>query len=118
MAIALGVENLSTWSHELIHAADDRLGTLTKRPGQQLDNEVVAEFGGAVLLECLGFSVESDRGGAFEYIEAYAEKHKKSAIGVCTDLIERTCACVVHILETAEELAAGKPDDESAVQAA
>jgi hypothetical protein len=29
--IALGVKNLSTWAHELIHAADDRLGHLTER---------------------------------------------------------------------------------------
>lgn len=117
-AIALGVENLSTWAHELIHAADDRLGSLTRRPGQQLDNEVVAEFGGAVLLECLGYTVDSDRGGAFEYIEAYAEKHERSVIGVCTDLIERTCSCVAHILEASEQLVASKPEVEEAVEAA
>ena len=109
-AIALGVENLSTWAHELLHAADDRLGTLTRRGGQQLDNEVVAEFGGAVLLECLGYTIESDRGGAFEYIESYAEKHEKSAIGVCTELIDRSCACVAHLLEIAEEIGAGEPE--------
>ena len=117
-AIALGVENLSTWGHELVHSADDRLGTLTRRIGQQLDNEVVAEFGGSVLLECLGFTAQSDRGGAFEYIEAYAKQHDKSAIGVCTDLIERTCACVVHILESARELAAGETEAEGAAVAA
>ncbi len=104
-AIALGVKNLSTWAHELTHAADDRLGTLTRRLGQQLDNEVVAEFGGAVLLECLGYTSESDRGGALAYIESYAKEHKRSAIGVLTDLIERACACVALLLEAAEKLA-------------
>ena len=49
-AIALGVENWATWSHELVHAADYRAGTITKAPGQQPDNEIVAELGGAVLL--------------------------------------------------------------------
>jgi hypothetical protein len=52
--IALGVENLSTWSHELIHAADDRLGHLEEK-GQQWARETVAELGGAILLECLGY---------------------------------------------------------------
>ena len=64
-SIALGVENLATWCHELVHAADDRAGTITKLPGQQLDNEVVAELGGAVLLEVLGLEADSDRGGAW-----------------------------------------------------
>jgi antirestriction protein ArdC len=77
--IALGVENLATWAHELVHAADDRRGTITKRSGQQLDNEVVAELGGAVLLQCLGHDHESDTGGAWKYIERYADKHGKGA---------------------------------------
>ncbi len=51
-AIGLGVENLSTWTHELVHAADLRCGALTtKTPKrQELSNEVVAEVGGATLL--------------------------------------------------------------------
>ena len=102
-SIALGVENRSTWAHELIHAADDRRGSITRKPGQQLDNETVAEFGGAVLLECLGYTTESDRGGAYEYIESYAKQHERSPIAVCSELIDRTCACVALILETAAQ---------------
>jgi hypothetical protein len=30
----------------------------------------------AILLECLGYSVESDRGGAYAYIESYCREHK------------------------------------------
>lgn len=114
-AIALGVENLSTWAHELIHAADDRRGTLTRKPGQQLDNETVAEFGATILLECLGYTTDSDRGGAYNYIQRYANEHNRSPINVCTDLIERTCACVALILETAEQIQASEPvaSDES-----
>src|SRR5215208_1047795 len=59
-----------------VHAADDRRGTLTRSVGQNLGNEVVAEFGGAILLEALGYSVESDRGGAYQYIQRYAEQAK------------------------------------------
>ncbi len=43
--IALGVENLSTWAHELCHAADDRLGNLQER-GQHWRSETVASWAG------------------------------------------------------------------------
>ncbi len=46
-AIALGVQNIATWAHELVHAADDRRGKLAG--SSKLSREVVAELGGAVL---------------------------------------------------------------------
>jgi len=107
-SIALGVENLSTWAHELVHAADDRCGTLARRPGQDLGNEVVAEFGGAILLEALGYSVESDRGGAYQYIESYANGAKRDVLSVCTELLDRSCAAVALILATAEGFQRGQ----------
>jgi hypothetical protein len=42
------------------------LGNL-KEKGQHWRSETVAELGGAILLECLGYSSESDRGGCFDY---------------------------------------------------
>jgi hypothetical protein len=102
--ICLGVENLSTWCHELIHAADHRLGNLKVGRGPRLDDEIVAEFGGAVLLECLGFRDESDRGGAFNYIQAYCRDHKRELISAVTDLVDRTCKCVDLILRSADQL--------------
>lgn len=57
-----------------------------------------------MLLECLGYTTESDRGGAYDYIAAYAKKHERSPIAVCSELIDRTCACVALILETAAQL--------------
>jgi hypothetical protein len=45
--ISLGTKNLSTWAHELVHAADDRLGQL-KEKGQHWRSEAVAEIRGAV----------------------------------------------------------------------
>ena len=104
-SIALGVENLSTWAHELCHAADDRAGTITKAPGQQLDNEVVAELGATVLLELLGHETESDRGGAWRYIKHYAEEHNREPVSVCMSLLTRCCNAVALVLDTAEELA-------------
>lgn len=48
--IALGVSNMSTWAHELIHASDDRcIGGI--KGGQHLDQEVVAELASAATVE-------------------------------------------------------------------
>lgn len=100
--IGLGTENLSTWAHELVHAADHRLGNQVAR---SLDAEVVAEFGGAILLECVGFTTESDRGGAYGYLRRLCEKEKRSLVGACTELLERTCGCIGLLLDEAEVLA-------------
>jgi antirestriction protein ArdC len=100
-AVMLGVENLSTWAHEMVHAADHRL------PGgdrsDRAHKEIVAELGGAVLLECLGMSQDADLGGAYQYIQRYADEAKKDVIRVCIELLDRVCNCVKLILEIAEK---------------
>jgi hypothetical protein len=96
--IALGTENLSTWAHELVHAADHRLGNLV---AQSLDAEVVAEFGGAILLECLGYAAESDRGGAYNYLRRHCETAKRNLLGACSELLDRTCGCISLLLDEA-----------------
>ena len=103
-AIALGVENLATWAHELVHAADDRLGNLTER-GQHWRSETVAELGGATLLECLGHHVEADLGGAYRYVRKYAEENDKDVATACMQMLKRTAEAVASILETAEQAA-------------
>ena len=109
--IALGVENLATWAHELIHAADDRaqLKATGKglKSGQQLNQEVVAEFGGAVLLEMAGLKSDSDRGGCFEYVKAYAAAEGKEAVSVCMSLLNRVAAAVALVVETAAAIEGG-----------
>jgi len=100
--IALGTENLSTWAHELVHAADHRLGN---RVARSLDAEVVAEFGGAILLECLGYAAESDRGGAYDYLRKHCEKAKRNLLGACTELLDRTCGCIALLLDEMEKIA-------------
>jgi len=104
--IGLGVKNLSTWMHELVHAADHRLGTIKGTSGQEPSNEVVAELGGAVILECLGYTTESDRGGCYRYVEHYAEESNEKPVAICTALLDRVCACVTLILDTADQLPA------------
>ncbi len=99
-AIMLGTENLSTWAHELVHAADHRISKLTDaRPLL----EIVAELGSAILLECLGHSYEADLGGAYAYIQRYAETAGKPPVSACIGVLDRACSCVALILDTAEK---------------
>jgi len=104
--IALGVENLSTWAHEMCHAADDRLGNLQER-GQHWRSETVAELGGAILLEVLGYDHDADRGGCFQYVQAYATDAGIEPVTACQRVLKRTCDTVALILDTAETLRDG-----------
>lgn len=104
-AIALGVENLSTWAHELMHAADDRLGNL-KPNGNRWADETVAELGGCVLLDVLGLEREADKGGCWDYIRHYAEEAKLAPIAAIQKVTARTCNAVALVLAESERLAA------------
>jgi hypothetical protein len=99
----LAVKNLSTWAHELVHAADDRLGNLKER-GQHWRSETVAELGGAILLEALGFEQDSDKGGCWHYIKNYAEAAEIEPMQACMDVLSRTCEAVNLILAEAEKI--------------
>ena len=101
--IGLGVENLSTWLHELIHAADDKLGNL-KEKGQHWRSETVAELGSTTLAIMIGREDAADVGGAWEYISAYAQAANIETITACVRVLERTCQAISLILETAENL--------------
>jgi hypothetical protein len=105
--IALGVKNLSTWAHELVHAADDKLGNLKER-GQHWRSEIVAELGGAILLEALGLTVDSDRGGCWHYVTAYAAESGIASVQACMAVLKRTCDAVDLILIEAAKLALEK----------
>lgn len=103
-AIALGVENISTFLHELMHCADNKCGNLVKGKGQEVSNEVVAEMGGAVLATMLGYETEADMGGAWEYILHYSDGSKEKAISNLMKFLDRMCQAIDLILTTAESL--------------
>ena len=102
-AIGLGEMSLSTWAHEFMHAADARLGNL-KEYGQHWRSETVAELGATVLLEVLGYTVESNRAGAWDYIQKYAIAAGIAPVAACMDVLKRTCDAVNLILTEAEKL--------------
>lgn len=106
--IGLATRNLSTWAHELIHAADSRL---EKDQGSLLEKEVVAELGGAILLEALGYQTESDRGGCYDYIRKASHEHGRQLLPTALELLERTCRCVELLLEEAERVAADNSEE-------
>jgi len=105
--IAVGVQNLSTWAHELMHAADDRLGNLTER-GQHWRSETVAQLGAAVLLRLIGHEVEADLGGTLAYVRAYAAAAGLEVVEACGRVLDRTCSAVSLILATGEQLRVGQ----------
>jgi hypothetical protein len=109
-AIAVGVKNLSTWTHELVHAADHRNGNL-KELGQHWRSETVAALGGAVLLRVLGHDHHADLGGCWEYVRWYAKRAGLEVIDACGKVLKRTCDAVALILDAAEELAALRASD-------
>lgn len=100
-AIMLGVENLATWCHELVHAADHRL---TNLKGEKWHKEIVAELGSSILLTCHGLDYDADLGGAYEYIQRYAVDARISPVKACIEVLDTTCNCVHLILDTAETL--------------
>ena len=102
LAINIGVENLSTWAHELVHAADHKNGSLKKN--SKRDNEIVAELGGAVLLSLLGMEKEADKGGCWEYIKYQSGGDNQKAFNHCRKLINRVCKNIELILETSQNV--------------
>lgn len=104
--IALAVENLSTWAHELMHAADHKAGTMVEKKPQHWRKEVVAEFGGAVLLTMLGYKEQADTGGAYRYVEHYAKDANITPVQAAMKCIDRIDKAITLILDQSVALAA------------
>lgn len=100
--ITLGVENLSTWAHELVHAAEDRLGKL--KDSGHTEAEVVAELGGAVLLSLAGKNEEADIGGCIKYINAHNDGKPNKTIKCIQRVMTRMVEAVDLILTTEAKL--------------
>ena len=97
--IILGVENLDTWCHELVHAADKRVGGLKEADWHR---EVVADLGSAILLHLLGRPEDADLGGCYEYIQSYAKTQDMDVVKACIKCMTRACECVELILSETE----------------
>lgn len=111
-AIALGVENLHVWCHELTHAADHKLVGAEFKGGQQPDQEIVADLGACILLQCLGHDVEADPGFCWEYIQHYASRAKLNPIAAIQRVLKRTCEAVALVLAEYDRIKAEQPTAE------
>jgi len=61
-------------------------------------------------------SSDADLGGAFDYIQRYAQSEKKQTVKACIEVLDRVCDCVTLVLDTAESAAAiDQPADISAI---
>lgn len=88
--IRLATPEIKTFLHELSHAVDDRLHGLKR--GQHNDQEVTAEFSGAVIGYLMGYKIPF--GNVKEYIERYNFKELMNCLNriekVVNFVIERT----------------------------
>ena len=55
------------------------------------------------MLLALGYETDADLGGAWKYIERYAESAKIEASAACLKVLKRTCDAVALILDATEE---------------
>jgi hypothetical protein len=97
--IVLCTHDEDVFFHELAHAAHDRInGQL--QPGQQWDQEIVAELAAATLMHLYGRQAQDGR--AYQYIRAYAGKAGKSAHQACLSVLEQVRQ-VLSLIITQEE---------------
>lgn len=82
--IHLGTEQWGTFFHELAHAAHNDLEKL--KGGQDVDQEVIAEFTAAVLMSLYGHDYS---GNAWQYIMHYAPTDPLRAVVRCLSTIEK-----------------------------
>jgi hypothetical protein len=74
--IRLASPDIEVFLHELSHAVDDKLNGL--KPGQRKDQEVTAEFSGAVIGYLMGYKIPL--GNVREYIEQYSFREVMSCL--------------------------------------
>lgn len=101
--ITLSTEVVKTFFHELVHKYDNMTYEIY---GQYADQELVAEFGAAVLAEIYGVeSSKQDLGRTIAYIAQYTESHTPAEVGVeVMAMIDRIGTAVALILEDAQKL--------------
>lgn len=84
--VNLGHIDEQVFLHELAHAVDFKLGSLTREQGQQKDNELVAEFTACAIMRSQG---KDARHGCAEYLKEYAGTDIVGAISKLMARIQR-----------------------------
>lgn len=98
--IRLCVQEPETFFHELAHAGQLKLDGQLK-PGQDTDQEIIAEFTAAVLSEMYGYD---SKGASYQYIKGYAEAKTPEQVGrACLKVLDKVKRILDLILTTDEQ---------------
>ena len=95
--IRLGTHDVKTFFHELVHAGQQKMSGHMKL-GQDPKQEVIAEFGAAILLRIYGAEGE---GNAYDYIARYTKAMKEADVArACMSVLSQTEKIIKKILNT------------------
>lgn len=98
--MTLSTEAPDAFLHELVHWYDDKNKKL--KPGQDPEQETVAQLGACVLAKMYGYDSESY---TWNYIAAYAEADSPQDVGqMCFKVLSRVQKAITVILDDAESL--------------
>ena len=96
-AILLATPEESVFFHELAHGSYERV-IEPLRPGQQWDQEIIAELSAQALCHLVGKAPGSNLGNSYAYIESYAKAAGMTPIAACfrvLDSVERVLAAIL-----------------------
>lgn len=96
-AILLATPEESVFFHELSHASYERV-IEPLRPGQQWDQEIIAELSAQALCHLVGKAPGNNLGNSYAYIEGYAKAAGMTPIAACIrvlDSVERVLAAIL-----------------------
>jgi hypothetical protein len=98
--IVMATNDQQTFFHELVHSADEKVQGKVKE-GQESNQEIVAEFGAAVLMRMFGLKAGTKN--TFEYIDKYADNLKKETVDAVIPLVSRIGKAINLILDANEK---------------
>jgi hypothetical protein len=104
--ILLATPEESVFFHELSHASYERI-IEPLRPGQQWDQEIIAELSAQALCHLVGKTPGSNLGNSYAYIESYAKAAGMTPMAACLrvlDSVERVLAAILDKDELAEAI--------------
>jgi antirestriction protein ArdC len=99
--IVMATDSQVTFFHELCHCGDEKVQGKLK-PGQESTQEIVAEFGAAVLMRMFGLKYGTKN--TYDYVKKYAEQQGRDAIDAVIPLVSRIGKVINLILEENERL--------------
>ncbi len=102
--IRMVTEDQQTFFHELVHAAEDRLGSLKKDSKEE--KEIIADFASGILMNMFGLSYGEKN--VYDYIKMYADRKDRDVIDSVIPMISRVSKVVNYIMDENDKLLYGE----------